>query len=668
MADVLNAVGIALGQIADPFRFMMIICGVLMGLVTGIVPGLGGLVGITLLLPFTFHMDPHTALGVLIGMHAVVATSDSIPAILFGVPGTVGSAATVLDGYPMSKRGEAGRALGAAFTSSLLGGIYGALLLAIFIPVMRPFMLAIGSPEMLMFCVFGLSLAAVLSGKHMLRGLTVACLGLLLSMVGEDYQSGTMRWTFDTLYLWEGIPLIPVALGLFAIPELADLVIRRVSIAGSNKIASNQGQLKGFWDVIHNPVTLLRSATIGAVFGAMPGLGAAVIDWLAYGSAAKSKGGEGLGSGDVRGVIASEAANNAKEGGSLVPTVAFGVPGSAHMAILLGAFLMQGIVPGPDLLGKHLDITYTLILSLAIANIVGAGLCFAFAPQLAKIALVPIGFLAPLVLAITFMGAFQGDNAWGDLFSLVAAGALGYLMRLFGWPRPPLLLGFVLGSLIERYMATSIQIFGTSFLSRPIVIIMIILTAWGLLSPLWAALIKALRGKGNRMKLSFGLRRENLSFDTVFAAVFFALFAAAVVNVTTWPLGARLAPQIVAVAGVIVSGLYILTRLFVSITRAQPESLVEQHMDLKVDRGELTTGVFAWRAISYFLWLIGYVVLAMLIGPVPALGLWVAAYTIIDFKIHPLKGIITALAIGGFAYLVFTWLLNTPWPASVWRF
>lgn len=661
MQDALVAAAAALGQIADPFRLAMLAAGVLMGLVVGVIPGLGGLVGMTLILPFTFQMDPYTALAVLIGMHAVVATSDSIPAILFGVPGTVGSAATVLDGYPMAKRGEAGRALGAAFTASLLGGLFGVAMLAAAIPVIRPFMLSIGSPEMLVFCIFGLSLAASLSGKYPLRGLSMAALGLILSMVGEDYQSGTMRWTFGTLYLWEGIPLVPLALGLFAIPEVADLAVRRTAIAAGTKVATH-GQWQGSLDVLRNPLVLLRSSAIGAVLGALPGLGSAVIDWIAYGSTARMKSKDAMfGSGDVRGVIASEAANNAKEGGALVPTIAFGVPGSAAMAILLGAFLVHGIVPGPDMLTTGLDITYTLILSLALANILGAGLCFAFASTFSRVALVPIGFLAPIVLGVTVIGAVQAEHHWGDLLVLIGAGAVGYLMRVLSWPRPPLLLGFVLGVLIERYLATSVQIYGADFLTRPVVVVMLVITAWGLLIPLWKPFLRRVRSAQERtVPLSFRFRRERLGLDTGFAFALLAVFGLMLFDVADWPLGARRAPQTIAAIGAALVGLYLLLRFF----EHEPEKTEGSagHFDLKMERDGMTGAEFTRRSFAYFGWIAGLGALAFVIGVTLAVPIWIAAYIRFGFGQRTIPAVVTGAAVGLAVYGLFDLLLRSNWP------
>jgi TctA family transporter len=278
----------------------------------------------------------------------------------------VGSAATVLVGHPLAQKGEASRALGAAFFASLLGGLIGAALLGLSIPMLRPFMLAIATPELLAFCIFGLSLVAALSGGNALKGVAAACLGLLLAAVGEDSQAGELRWTFGSVYLWDGLALVPLALGLFALPELAELYARRTGIAEGADAAERAAQvtqLDGVRDVIRRPFLLSRCAAIGSLLGAVPGVGSAVIDWVAYGHAARTEKGaqETFGTGDIRGVIASESSNNAKEGGALVPTIAFGVPGSASMALLLGAFTAQGIVPGPRMLSDHLDVTYALV-------------------------------------------------------------------------------------------------------------------------------------------------------------------------------------------------------------------------------------------------------------------------------------------------------------------
>jgi TctA family transporter len=446
----------ALTIVFDPGRFAVICFGIVLGLLIGMLPGIGGLGGLALLIPFTHAMDAHTALAFLIGMWAVTATSDTIPAILFGVPGAIGSAATVLDGHPMAKRGEAGRAFGASFASSILGGLFGAILLAVSIPILRPFMLAVGTPELLAVCILGLTLVASVSQGNVLKGLIVALFGVLLAAVGDEAQSGQLRWTFDDLfdsYLMDGVPIECIALGLFAVPELIDMAISRADTGSVQRLEGLfREQMRGVRDVLQNWKLVLNSATLGVVLGSVPGMGAAVIDWIAYGMAGRLVKGasETFGKGDVRGLIAAEAANCAREGGALIPTLAFGVPGAPSMALLLGAFLSHGIQPGPKLLDAQLDITYTLVWSLALANVVGAGICFLCANPLARVATLRAGILIPCVFAVCFVGAYQGSVSYGDLVLLVVFGALGWTMKRYGWARAPLILGFVLGKLIEK--------------------------------------------------------------------------------------------------------------------------------------------------------------------------------------------------------------------------
>src|SRR5690348_45621 len=246
--SMLSAAGHALLIMLDPHRLLFLFGGVLMGLSLGIMPGIGGIAGTALLLPFTFDMDAHTAFALLLGLGATTATADPIAAILFGVPGHAASAATTLDGFPMTRRGEAGRALGASYMSALMGGLFGAALMGLTIPLLRPVMLFIGSPELLALAVFGLSMVAVLSGNTPLRGLTAACFGVMLAMIGSDPQTGTLRWTLDSLYLWDGLPLVPLTLGLYALPELADLAIARTAVVEKMAIDVKTGMLMGIRD------------------------------------------------------------------------------------------------------------------------------------------------------------------------------------------------------------------------------------------------------------------------------------------------------------------------------------------------------------------------------------------------------------------------------------
>ena len=690
MIDMAITAAIAL---SDPMRLSFLALGVLIGLVLGVIPGLGGLVGLLLLLPFTFNMDPFTALAFMMGLQAVVVTSDTIPAVLFGVPGTVGSAATILDGYPMARNGEAGRAFGAAFTASVIGGLYGAMLLALAIPIIRPIILQIGSPELLAICVFGLSLVAVLSGSTPLKGLAAACIGLMVATAGDDPQTGTLRWTFDTIYLYDGLPVVPLALGLFAIPEIADMVITRQSISGGANAGSRWSQWEGVKDVFRNKWLVLRCASIGSGLGAIPGIGASIIDWIAYGHAVRSikDSGKTFGKGDVRGVIASEASNNAKEGGALLPTIAFGVPGSASMALILGAFLIHGLVPGPELLAKRLDITYTLVWSVAIANVLGAGICFLFANQLAKVALVRIGILAPVVLAITYIGAFQGQNSWGDISALLIFGFIGWMMKRLRWPRPPLILGFVLGGLVERYMFISVERYSWEWLwifregtFAPWVDIILLMALYGILAPVIRRWI-ARRRAGEKVARGIAFQRQNLDPGMYFNFAILAMFVATITIASGWEFGARLVPSVIGWGGVIFTGGAIFSGLFLMPANAPaaiaPESRAEAealqgsalgpaededvHFDIQADYGDLSVRTIFVRAANYFAWLLAFFASSFLIGLLPAMFLYLVGYMRFEGRESWKMVLSVALPLWFGSYFLFHKVLLVTWPLSV---
>src|SRR6266513_1618167 len=544
IAFMATSAGKAFVILMDPVRLMYLAAGCVMGLVLGIVPGIGGLAGTAMLLPFTFNMDPYTAFALLLGLGSTTATGDPIPAILFGVPGGAASAATVLDGFPMAKKGEAGRALSAAYMASLMGGVFGAFLMAITIPILRPVMLFLGSPELLAFSVLGISMVAVLSGSAPLRGLTAGCLGIMIAMVGTDPQSGTLRWTFDSLYLWDGLPLTPLLLGVFALPELCDLLISRTAIAADTSVGNiYKGQWQGAVDCFKHWWLILRWSWIGGGIGSIPGISASVVDWLAYGHALNTEKGANrtFGKGDVRGVIASESSNNAKEGGALVPTVAFGVPGSATMAILLGAFLIHGLVPGPDMLTKNLSITYAMVWSVALANILGAGLCYAFSPQFAKLATLRYTLILPAVLGIIYIGAFEATRQWGDLFTLLFFGLVGWIMKQFKWPRPPLILGVVLGDTIERYLFISVERYGLSWLARPVVAILFIIAFIGLTRPF----LQDIRSQGGLGRMLTSFQRPTFHPSQLFTMFMIALIGGAVIAALRWDFSAKIVPLVV---------------------------------------------------------------------------------------------------------------------------
>ena len=668
---MLDAAYHALLLILEPARLAIMFSGVLIGLALGVIPGLGGIVGLALLIPFTYHMDAPSAFALLLGMASVTTVSDFIPAVLFGVPGTVGAAATVLDGYPMAQQGQAARAFGAGYAASLSGGIFGALVLGLAIPILRPLVLYLGSAELLSFCIFGLSMVAVLSGKAPMRGLAAASLGLMLSMIGSDPETGTQRWTFDTLYLWDHLPLVPATLGLFAVPELAEMAVRRNFLKGTpSELMAASTQWDGVRDALKSWKLILRCSALGALLGAVPGIGSAVIDWIAYGHALQTeKNTEKFGHGDVRGVIAAESSNNAKEGGHLVPTIAFGVPAGASMALLLSAFLLHGFQPGPDMLTKHLDVTYSIVWTLTLSHIMGALICLAASGLFAQLARIRVGLLVPSVLAIILLGAFDGSQSWGDLYSLGVFGALGWAMKQLGWPRPPLILGLVLGSLFERYLFISEQLFGWSALSRPVVAVVLAGSAFVILRPVAASTYRILT---NRKALALGRVEPRWSWNAGFTALILTVTLYLVWLSFDWPDHAQIVPLAASGAALLFGTGVLLTEVFARKRTKQDLALefgiavghgpVHAPGEGKVETEDALHRARAWR---FFVWLGGTLGAATLIGVLP--GLAVAMFLVAwrEFGEQPRRAATLSVVMSLFFWLVFDRIFSTPWPDAV---
>ncbi len=514
----------AAGQ--EPFVFMLV--GIAIGFVVGILPGLGGATTLALMLPFIYTMDPTTAFAFLLGSHAVTATTGDITSVLFGVPGEGITAATVVDGHAMAKRGEAGRALGAALMSSLVGAIFGAFALALAIPIVQPLVLSIGAPEFLMLSILGITFLASLSGSNLWKGLTAGGFGLVLAMVGLDAITSVSRYTLEpilgsqnVLFLWDGLSLVAVTVGLFAIPEIIDLGIQGSSIARDTP-SKLGGVMEGIRDTFRHWKLVLRCSAIGTYIGLIPGMGGGPAQWIAYAHAVQSGTDQTpFGQGAVEGVLGPGAANNSKEGGSLVPTIAFGVPGSVGMAILLGAFIIQGIVPGPDLLDpqKHLTLTFSFVWIIVLSNVITVAVSLLFLKQLARITFVKGAYLIPFLLLLVYLGGFAVKNSFGDMIVVLLFGALGWMMVRYDWQRPPLLLGLVLGGIAGDNLFLTTKIYGMSWVTRPGVIIIGLMIAGALLFPLWQRLR---RGEGEAKPAEgYGGETEATS---KWARLLFALF------------------------------------------------------------------------------------------------------------------------------------------------
>jgi putative tricarboxylic transport membrane protein len=476
-----------LTSFAQPASLLFLVIGVLVGSLVGLVPGLNGLTAIALLLPFVYGMDAAVGLSFLLAMHAVVNTAGAITAILLGIPGEPACTATVVDGYPMAQQGRGGEAIGAALAASAIGGVFGALVLMALLPILAPVMLYFKSPDTLMVAVFGVSLIAILSQGNMAKGLFAGALGMLVAMFGYQQESGVPRFWFGLDYLLDGFQIIPVTLGLFAVPEIISMGATGREIASKDSARVDFGQVMGgvgaafrhWWLVI-------RSSALGVVIGIIPGMGGATAPWLAYAMAAQSsKTPERFGKGAVEGVMAPEASNNSKEGGAMVPTLAFGIPGSSSMAILIGAFFLFGLTPGPEFLKSNMPVAVHLTVTIAVANLLAAVLAIGMAAKLTTITRVPGRVLAPILMVTLVVGTYATSNEIWDVLFLLMFGAVGLFMKELNISRPAFLLGFVLAPMVETYLHISLAAHGWGFLLRPIPLAVMVGLAIIASRPLW---------------------------------------------------------------------------------------------------------------------------------------------------------------------------------------
>jgi TctA family transporter len=472
--------GALFGLLSSPSMMGLMLVAVVCGLLVGVTPGIGGKLSIAMAIPFVFGMDMIAGAVFLLTLHAVNGTSGQISSIMFGIPGDGDDAATTLDGYPLAKQGQAARALGASITASGVGGIIGAVVFALLIPVLKPVILQFSPSEFFLIALLGICFIAVLaSGPNIVTGLIVGFFGLMLSTVGMDPMTGIVRYAGDVLVLWDGVSLVTAVLAIFAVPEMLSLGAKGTSIAAVPRSAdtlSYRQLISGVLEIPRHWWLVIRTSVIGAVVGMIPGLGGSAAAWLCYGHAVQSsKTPERFGKGAIEGVIAPETASNAKEGGSLLPTLFFGVPGSSGMAILLGAFVMLGIQPGPTMVTKHLDVIWSLIWALVVGNLIAVSLLLVICRWVTVLTFVNGRVLVPFILVFISLGCFLSEFQWQNLVILVPFSFLGYAFMRAGWPRSPFVIGFILGGTAEVALHQSLQLWGLWFFLRPVSIVLILM-------------------------------------------------------------------------------------------------------------------------------------------------------------------------------------------------
>jgi putative tricarboxylic transport membrane protein len=656
MIEMFSALSSGLFQVFNWSTFSLMMIGIAIGFVVGILPGLGGPTAMALMLPFVFKMNAVEAFAFLLGMTAVTATTGDITSVLFGVPGEPTTASTIVDGHSMARNGEAGRALGAVLMSSLVGAIFAAVALAVAIPIIRPIVLSFGSPEFFMLALLGISFVASLSGEDQLKGIIAGGIGLMLATIGLDPISGIQRYTFGQLFLWDGIGLVPITIGFYAIPETIELAVLGTSIA-KQKVGKLGGVLEGVKDTFRHLGLVIRCSALGCFIAIIPGMGAATTQWLAYAHAVQSSSNkERFGKGDVRGVLGPGAANNSTLGGSLITTIAFGVPASVVMAILLGAFIIQGIVPGPDMLipppkGK-LDLTFSFVWVIILSNIITVAICFLFLQPLAKVTQVRGAIIIPLILVLIYLGAYAEKNAFPDMVVVLLFGGLGWVMEKMEWPRPPVLLGLVLGPLAENRLFLSTDNYGLSWTSRPGVMIIFAITLLGIFYPVFKARRERLASNAAGSAPLETPRRGGIHFgpSALLTLIIVTIIALALFQSRNFGYRAGLFPWVIGIP----------TLLLALVQLAK--DVMGHKKERASDYGELSPEVVRKRTFSIIAWTVGCFLAIWLLGFSYAVPLFIFLY----LKVEGREGWLMTLTVTFFSWLffyaLFERMLNVPFP------
>ena len=662
-ASLYNAAIQGFSNIVHPHIFLAMLIGVGIGTFTAVMPqGFGTPLAYALLLPIVIKWQPLTGIALLIGVSAVSAICAAYLPVLFGIPGGAGSQATVLDGYPMGRKGEARHALGASFMAGGMGAVIGTVMLALSIPVAQPLIYLLGSPELAVIIFWGLTMIAVLAGREPLKGLIAAAFGLLLSTIGQQEQSGIMRYVFDQIYLLDGFTLSIVAVALFGIPSALNLALTKIGV--EQEPAPLKGSLlDGVKDTLREWWLVLRCSGLGVWVGLVPGIGAQTVDWLAYAHAAQSCKGakDTFGKGDVRGVIAPESANDAKDGGDLMSVLLLGIPQGTTTALFIVALLAWGFVPGPEMVRKHADLIFSIIWIQGMSGIIGTLIGFVLANQLARLALVRYTIIVPLILTFVLLGAFSANRDPLDLVTVVAFGVLGYFMWRLGYPRPALILGFVLGALLEKYLYRSVASYGFAWLQFPSVIILLILALGTLALTLWGRMEKKPEAESvpQRPRLTLRVRASSL-----LTASFLALFVAALIVGWQWPLIAKLMPvYVVAIPGFILAVVQLFRELVAWEKPAAEGNQAYQADEVFDVRLEKRTEIR--RTVGFFGWFAGGAAAIWLLGMVKGLPLLILLYTLIEGREKWRVSLLMSGSVFLFVWGLFEYVLEIRWPPGL---
>ncbi len=482
--ELLSNLGEGLAFVMGVVPILTITLGVAMGIVAGATPGLSPSMGVALLVPFTYAMSPTLALILLVAIYIAANYGGSITAVTINAPGTPSSVVTAFDGYPLTKKGKPGLALGVSLVASTVGGIIGTLILIFFSGPLAKFALKFHPAEYFALAIFGLTTVASLGGKNWIKAFIAAMFGLLINTIGIDPISGVSRFTFGISFLYDGFALIPALIGLFALSEIFKQLENGDFSSQQVEAGKQEWPTAGAYWKLRN--TIVRSSFMGTIIGIFPGAGATIAAFISYDVAKRvSKHPEEFGHGSLEGVAAAEGANSSSVGGALIPLLTLGIPGSASTAVLIGALMIHDLTPGPQLFISNPDIIYGLLASLLLANIILLILGFFGSRLWIKVTTIPKTVLFPLIFAVSIIGSFAVRNSFFDVAACLAFGVFGWILRRYNYPVAPIILGMVLGNIAETNFIRAIMMGGwTVFFTRPLSLGMLIVATASFAVPL----------------------------------------------------------------------------------------------------------------------------------------------------------------------------------------
>jgi len=503
--DLAHNLGLGLSVAVSPMNLLFCFIGVTLGTIIGALPGLGSVTGVAILLPLTFGMDPTTAIIMLSGIYYGVMYGGTISSVLLNTPGDAATVISTLEGYPLAQKGRAGPAFAMCAIGSFIGGTFGNLVLTGCAPFLAGAALKFGPAEYFSLMILGMGSLVGLASASPVKGVIMCAFGILLSTVGVDVGRGVLRFTYGSVFMMTGVDFLPVAIGLFGMGEVLFQMENIVTLEMIKTKITTRSLLPTMADWVRSRMAIVRGSLIGFVIGVLPGAGATIASFLSYATEVKmTKHPEDIGKGAIEGLAGPEAANNAAAAGALVPMLTLGIPGSGTTAILLGAFMMYGLQPGPLLFKEHPDLAWGLIMSMYIGNVMLVVLNTIFIPAFASVLKVKQTIMMPLILVLTLVGAYTLSNNMIEVWIMILFGIMGYFTKKYDYSTAPLILGLVLGPIAEvNFVRASSLSQGdlTVFFTRPISLTLLIFAFLGVFYPLIKQTVQKMRRTDSKSRL-----------------------------------------------------------------------------------------------------------------------------------------------------------------------